>query len=36
MLKTWPIPCTVVVSAGEGAQSRRCSSSIERMWDCRS
>ena len=36
MLKTWPIPCTVVVCAGEGAQSRRCSSSIERMWDCRS
>ena len=36
MLKTWPIPGTVVVSAGEGAQSRCCSSSIERMWDRRS
>ena len=31
MLKTWPRPCTVVVCAGEGAQSMRCSSSIARM-----
>ena len=35
MLKT-DLYRTVVVCAGEGAQSRRCSSSIERMWDCRS
>ena len=36
IVKNLPIPCTVVVCAGEGAQSRRCSSSIEWIRYCRS
>ena len=37
MLKTWPLPCTVVLcvtEVGGGKQSRRCSSGIDKMLDC--
>ena len=36
MLKSWPSPCTMVVCVGKGGgQSRRCSSGIDWVWDCR-